>query len=209
MSTFKKISTFTCQECGVEFRTTNRRQKYCTQECRKARNKRTYKHAYSRERKKRSVVTETTCESCEKQFSYVLYERSKPRRFCSRSCHYAQRSLENLWQPRSTPKGKLTEADLTVIELIWHAYDFSPLGVFFGKRNVAEIYGQIASKALFYEWVVYTVIFQAHLTHRYESIIQIPGLRVEDFLRLCDKFNITLMDSEAFTIDMKTVVSGQ
>ena len=97
---------------------------------------------------------------------------------------------------------------MAVIELIWHAYDFSPLGVFFGKRNVAEIYGQIASKALFHEWVVYTVIFQAHLTHRYESIIQIPGLRVEDFLRLCDKFNITLMDSEAFAEDVKTVTSG-
>ena len=53
-----------------------------------------------------------------------------------------------------------------------------------------------------------SIIFQAHLTHRYESIIQIPGLRVEDFLRLCDKFNITLMDSEAFDSDMKTVVSG-
>ena len=95
-----------------------------------------------------------------------------------------------------------------MIELIWHAYDFSPLGVFFGKRNVAEIYGQIASKALFHEWVVYTIIFQAHLTHRYESIIQIPGLRVKDFLRLCDKFNITLMDSEAFDSDMKSVASG-
>ena len=206
MSTFKKVSTFACQECGAEFRTTNRRQKYCTHECRKARNKRTYKHVYSRERKKRSVVTETTCESCENQFSYVLYERSKPRRFCSRACHYAQRSLEHFWLPRSTPKGELTEADLTVIELIWHAYDFSPLGVFFGKRNVAEIYEHITSKALFHEWVVYTIIFQAHLTHRYESIIQIPGLRKADFLRLCDKFNITLMDSEAFDSDMKSIV---
>ena len=209
MGTYKKISTFTCHECGVEFRTTNRRQKYCGDECRKARNKRAYKQVYSRERKKRSVVTETTCEGCEKQFSYVLYERSKPRRFCSRACHYTHRKLEFLWQPRSTPKGKLSKSDLAVIELIWHAYGFSPLGVFFEKRDVAEIYSQIASKALFYEWVVYTIIFQAHLTHRYESIIQIPGMRVEDFLRLCDKFNITLMDSEAFDSDMKSVVSGK
>ena len=208
MSTFKKVSTFTCQECGVEFQTTNRRQKYCKVECRKARNKRAYKHVYSRERKKRSVVTATTCENCEEQFSYVLYEHSNPRRFCSRACHYERRKLEYFWKSRCTPNEKLTKADLTVIESIWHAYDFSPLGVFFGNRNLVEIYEQIASEALFYEWVVYTIVFQAHLIHRYESIIQIPGLRKADFLRLCDKFNITLMDSEAFAEDVKAVASG-
>ena len=136
----------------------------------------------------------------------MRYERSKPRRFCSKACYYAQREPKNLWQPRSAPNGELTVADLAVIELIWHAYDFPPLACFFGRRDVAEIYGRIASKALFYEWVVYTIIFQAHLTHRYESIIQIPGLSKVDFLRLCDKFNITLMDSEAFASDMQSIM---
>ncbi|MDE0298598.1 MAG: hypothetical protein OXN17_08205 [Candidatus Poribacteria bacterium] len=204
MSIYKKVSTLNCPECGIEFQTANRRQKYCTAECRKARNKRAYKQSYSRERIKRSVVREAACESCNRQFSYVLYEQSKPRRFCSRTCHYAQRNLERSCQPRCVPNGRLSRADLAVIELIWHAYDFSPLGVFLGKRNVVEIFKCITSKAMFYEWVVYTIIFQAHLTHRYESIIQIPGLKKVDFLKLCRKFNITLKDSEAFDSDMKS-----
>ena len=163
----------------------------------------------SRVRKKRSVLTKATCEGCEKEFSYVLYERSKPRRFCSKACYYAQREPKNLWQPRSAPNGKLSKADLAAIELIWHTYEFSPLACFFGERDVAEIYERISSKALFHEWAVYTIIFQAHLTYRYESIVQIPGLNKADFLGLCDRFNITLMDSEAFENDVKTVACGQ
>ena len=139
----------------------------------------------------------------------MLYERGKPRRFCSRACHYANRDDEFLWKPRSKPKGELTRTDLAVIELIWHTYQFAGLTCFFGRRDVAEIYERIASKALFHEWVVYTIIFQAHLVHRYESIIQIPGMRKADFLNLCDKFNIILRDSEAFDNDMEAVASGQ
>ena len=56
------------------------------------------------------------CEHCGKDFTYVRrYSRGTP---------------------LSAPKGPLNRADLTVIELIWHAYEFAPLSVFFDKRDV-------------------------------------------------------------------------
>ena len=67
------------------------------------------------------------------------------------------------------------------------------------------IHDSLFSREMFHEWVVYTIIFQSHLLWRYEMIVQIPGLVKADFLRLCQKYRITLQDSEAFAEDIKAV----
>ena len=200
---YAKISTFTCAECGVEFETRNRRQKYCTKACRAERNKRVYQKTYAKARVKRSEIVDVACEQCGEAFSYRLFATMRPRRFCSKGCYYAQRDNSALFTPRSRPKTDLTATDLRVIQAIWQALDYHALDVFGGRTDLCEIYPKLFSKELFHEWVVFTIIFQSHLEHRYETVIQIPGVGKSDFLRLCDKYNITLQDSEAFAEDMR------
>ena len=110
--------------------------------------------------------------------------------------------------PRSRPKTDLTAEDLRVIQMIWQTFGFVGRQEFFNSRELPEIYPRLHSKSAFHEWVVYTIIFQAHLTYRYEAIVQIPGLEKAQFVKLCDKYNITLQDSEAFVEDRKVVINN-
>ena len=103
---------------------------------------------------------------------------------------------------RASPIEELGDKDFAAIQLIWHTFDYVPLFVFPDTRDVREIYDSLLSREMFHEWVVYTIIFQSHLLWHYEMIVQMPGLVKADFLRLCQKYRITLQDSAAFAEDM-------
>jgi 5-methylcytosine-specific restriction endonuclease McrA len=65
-----KGHTFSCKQCGEEFKTNRLRQKYCSEEC---------GHLANR---KRSMVA---CRACQKHFEHVA-SAAAARRYCSRAC---------------------------------------------------------------------------------------------------------------------------
>ena len=203
---YKELMTHTCTECGTEFLTKSMNAKYCNPECKKARDKRCCKssQAIGAPATLRSRVDTVACSACDEEFTYRLFDNSKPRIYCSKKCFHSDKG-EGATAPRAKPMGELNDADLAVIQLIWNTFDYHGLSVFPGTRDVPTIYKRLISKEMFHEWVVFSIIFQSHLLYRYEMIVQIPGLVKADFLRLCQKYRIILQDSEAFAEDIKSV----
>ena len=206
----------TCPECQKEFTTALERKKFCSQGCRiifNARINNTKKgHNTSRQPETR------VCPTCDKEFQTAY----KKKEYCSERCQVARncrryrekypptkagRADDGSWVTimRAQPIEGLAAPDFTVIQLIWDTFDYVPLSIFPTTREVREIHDSLHSKEMFHEWVVYTIIFQSHLMWRYEMIVQIRGLVKADFLRLCQKYRITLQDSEAFAEDIKAV----
>ena len=205
IAAYKNPVLHTCPECQKEFSTALRRQKYCSQKCRSAHHLRVKHENYvAVKSERRSRVYTMACEGCGAEFTYRLFENSKPRRFCDQACYHSNKGLTST-EARTKPKGILTSSDFAAIQLIWHTFDYVPLSIFPDTREVREIHDSLFSKEMFHEWVVYTIVIQAHMMWRYETIVQIPGLVKADFLRLCQKYRITLQDSAAFAEDIKAV----
>ena len=191
-----------CSECDTEFTTSTKKQKYCSVSCRHTRDNRIYNKPTKRER--RSTVETVVCVGCSTEFTYKLFDNSEPRKYCTKQCFHKNRVSADLIGDYRKPTHELDGADLDVIQLIWHTFDYLPLSIFPDSHEVREIHDSLLSKEMFHEWAVYTIIFQSHMMWSYEMIVQTPGLVKFDFLRLCQKYGITLQDSEAFDEDIKT-----
>ena len=213
---YKTLGMHTCPECHKEFTTAIARKKYCSEGCRiifNARINNTKKgHKTTRQPETR------VCPTCDKEFTTAY----RKKRFCSQSCQEARnkqtfnekdptikagRTDDGSWVTimRAQPIAELDDKDFAAIQLIWHTFDYVPLFIFPDTRDVRKIYDTLLSRDMFHEWVVYTIIFQSHLLWHYETLVQIPELVKTDFLRLCQKYRITLQDSEAFAEDIKAV----
>ena len=204
----KNLEIHTCPVCDTEFETALKRQKYCSSTCRFTRDKRAYKEKYIP--KEYSKVHK--CSECDTEFTTSI----KKQKYCSVSCRHTRDyrvynkptnrvSAGEFIEDYRKPTHELNDADLAVIQLIWHTFDYFPLSIFPDFREARAIHDSLLSKEMFHEWAVYTIIFQAHMMWSYEMIVQTPGLVKADFLRLCKKYRITLQDSEAFAGDIKAV----
>ena len=208
MAAYKTSVVHTCPGCHKDFSTALIRKKYCSQDCRISFHRRVHNETYGKPPKEKlrpSTVETVECAGCGTAFTYTLFSKSIRRRYCTKKCYHERYSRQGLGRgPR--PTGiieELGDKDLSAIQLIWHTFDYSALYVFPDTRDVRKIHDSMSVKEMFHEWVVYTIIFQAHIMFRYERIVQIPGLVKADFLRLCQKYRITLQDSEAFAEDIK------
>ena len=207
---YKNPQVRTCPECQKEFTTAFESKKYCSHDCRSIFNARINNN------KTRRQPDTKVCPTCDNEFT-TAYRKKK---YCSQLCQEARnkrifnekyppiksgRARDGSWVTinRTSPIEDLGHKDFAAIQLIWHTFDYVPLFIFPDTRDVREVYDTLLSKEMFHEWVVYTIIFQSHLLWRYEMLVQIPGLVKADFLRLCQKYRITLQDSEAFAEDIK------
>lgn len=184
-----------CDGCGKEFTTGYKRQSYCSRDCRLECNR---QKAADVAREYRGEID--NCLSCGNMIT------GNGKKYCSNSCHL--RDMNNHRQPYDVPTSKLDSDELGVIQLIWQALDYAPLSSFGDRRDLAEIYQSLKSHNLFYQWVVYTIIFQSHLAYRYETVSELPEMDKEAYLRLCNKFNVVLMDSDKFVSDMGALIYG-
>ena len=214
---YKNPQVRTCPECHKEFTTALERKKFCSSRCRVTLNARINNAKQSHKTTRRTKTVETrVCPQCDKEFQTSI----RNKRFCSERCQIARKNrnytqkyppIKTLpgrggWETmRANPIEELGDKDFASIQLIWHTFDYVPLFIFPDTRDVRKIYDSLLSRDMFHEWVVYTIIFQSHLLWRYEMIVQIPGLVKSDFLRLCQKYRITLQDSEAFAEDIQAV----
>ena len=184
-----------CTYCGEHFKTVDSRYNYCSESCRIDKRRK-----QDRVRYRQGKVT-LQCQTCGKEFRGFA-----SRKYCSGDCNNQFNISQR--RPRISPRGSLTKPEFDVIQLLWKTFDYAPLKLFFGEQHVFDVSNRINSKQLFYEWIIYTVIFQTHLTCGYDVMIQMPDFDKEAFLAVCWRFNITLMDSEKFTEDMKGFEDG-
>ena len=192
-----------CVECDETYTAHHSRQAFCTKECKKARDKRrseeyrrTHKHSHGQE-------IEVTCAPCGKVFARTHYPSNRAPQFCSQACYKASRDGKPIALPKRLGIEKLTRGEIEVIQRIWHSLDFAGLESFLGKRDLHEICKRFPNKSLLYNWVVYTILFQSHLTYKYETVKQVPGFDVGAFHSLCNKFVVRLVDSPEFDSDRK------
>lgn len=98
----KMIVTKKCQECGRSYKISSQfaySSKFCSTDCRNARNRREQVH-------KKSVKATVTCQNCDKPFQ-VRRGMAKVQKYCSRSCamsdiHGSQHTGQNnhKWKPK-------------------------------------------------------------------------------------------------------------
>lgn len=210
-SLYKKHEQRRCLQCGAEFGTSFRTQKYCGKVCRVA-----YYNAARRadapgKRRNASKLVKYVCARCGKQTERRVWPSGNAPKYCSRSCAGKGKTRDlgrEPWQSRSTPRSRLSASDLGVLQALWRGCDFSPLESFFGETDLHRVYAKSSNRKLFYEWCVYTILFQAHLTYGYENLLKMPQVRRWDLIRVCLKFGIRFMDSEAFDNDAASFSKG-
>ena len=213
MKTHKKLDTRTCPVCDTVFETNHRLKTYCGQTCRLEINRQRAQRARDEDGRGRPLVgvaTEVTCKRCGIVFSYQhVPSRIQPRKYCSKQCYTESLRGKSYGTPRGLQSNRMTEAEITAIQLIWHAYDLPSPQSFFDETNLHIVYGRDYNRSLIHEWTIYTIIFQSHLMFRYETVIQLPGLDARAFHSVCDRFKLRLMDSEQFDRDRQQWLSAE